>query len=74
MRTARRAREHINSEYRDIVFVPMEDSMREIMASSSFVLTGIETSLTIVRASARARLKACIITTGWMLRSSCGRA
>lgn len=44
------------------------------MDLSSEVLTGMEMSWTIVRASASARLKACIMTTGWMLRSSCGRA
>lgn len=44
------------------------------MALSSLTSMGREMSSMISRASLRARLKAEMMTTGWMLRSSCGRA
>lgn len=54
--------------------MPIEDEIKLYMALSSLTLTGREISSTISRASARALLKADIMTTGWMFRSNCGRA
>ena len=48
--------------------------MRLYMALSSLTLTGNDISSTILSASAKARLKADMMTTGWIFRSSCGRA
>ena len=52
----------------------IEEEMIWYMAWSSFTLTGSEISSIIARASARALLKADMMTTGCILRSSCGRA
>ncbi len=54
--------------------MPIEDEIKLYMALSSLMLTGREMSSTISRASARALLKADIMTTGWMFRSNCGNA
>ena len=54
--------------------MPMEEEMSWYIALSSLMSTGMETEVMIARASARARLKAEMMTTGWMLRSSWGRA
>lgn len=54
--------------------MPIEDEIKLYMALSSLTLTGREISSTISRASARALLKADIMTTGWMFRSNCGKA
>lgn len=54
--------------------MPIEDEIKLYMALSSLMLTGLEMSSMISRASARALLKADIITTGWMFRSNCGKA
>lgn len=48
--------------------------MSFVMAASSLTSIGVETSSMISRASCRARLKAEMMTTGWILRSSWGRA
>lgn len=74
VRTARRAREHIRVDQRETNFVPMEEEISWVIASSSVMSTGLEMEVMMSRASARARLKADIMTTGWMLRSSWGRA
>lgn len=74
VRTAFKARLHINSDHLETNFVPIEDEISWYMALSSLIFTGNEISSTIFRASARARLKADIMTTGWMFRSNCGRA
>ena len=74
VRTALRARLHISSDHLETNFVPIEEEIRLYIALSSLMFTGREISSTICRASARARLKAEIITTGCMLRSSCGSA
>ena len=50
--------------------MPIEEEINWYMALSSLISTGNEISSTISRASARARLKADIITTGWMFRSN----
>lgn len=54
--------------------MPIEDEIKLYMALSSLMLTGREMSSTISRASARALLKADIMTTGWIFRSNCGKA
>ena len=50
--------------------MPMDEDINWYMALSSLMFTGCEISSTMSRASARARLKAAIMTTGCMLRSS----
>ena len=74
VRTAFRARLHIKSDHLATNFVPIEEEIRLYMALSSLISTGNEISSMMLRASARARLKAAMIWTGWILRSSCGRA
>jgi hypothetical protein len=74
VRTALSARLHMRSDHRETNLVPIEDEMRLYMALSSLMSIGVEISSMISRASARARLKAAMMTTGWMLRSSWGRA
>ena len=74
VRTALRARSHIRSIHRETNLVPIEDEMSWYMALSSSTSIGREISSMISRASFRARLKAEMMTTGWMLRSSWGRA
>lgn len=54
--------------------MPIEDEIKLYMALSSLMLTGREMSSTISRASARALLKADMMTTGWIFRSNCGKA
>lgn len=54
--------------------MPIEDEIKLYIALSSLMLTGRDMSSIISRASARALLKADIITTGWMFRSNCGKA
>lgn len=65
-----RARLHINFDHLEVNFVPIEDEMRVYICSSLVVSTGIEMSSIVARASDSARLKAEMMTTGWMLRSS----
>lgn len=74
VRTAFRARLHISSDHLETNFVPIEEEISWYMALSSLMFTGNEISSTMFKASARARLNADITTTGWMFRSSCGRA
>jgi hypothetical protein len=74
VRTALRASLHMRSLHRETNFVPMEDEMSPNMARSELTSMGREISSTISSASLRARLKAEMMTTGWMLRSSSGRA
>jgi len=50
--------------------VPIDEDMSWYIALSSLTFTGNEISSMMSRASARARLKAAIMTTGCMLRSS----
>ena len=74
VRTAFRARLHISWDHRDTNLVPIEEDIRPYMALSSSTSIGREMSSIISRASFRARLKAAMMTTGWMFRSSWGRA
>ena len=74
VRTALSARLHISSDHLETNFVPIEEDISWYMALSSSISTGREISSMISRASFRACLKAEMITTGWMLRSNCGRA
>jgi len=64
----------MSSDHRATNFVLIEDDINWYIALSSLVLTGREISSMMSRASARARLKAAIITTGCIFRSSWGRA
>ena len=64
----------MSSDQRETNFVPMEEDMSWYIALSSLTFTGKEISSMISRASFRARLKAAIMTTGWMFRSSWGSA
>ena len=50
--------------------MPIEEAIRSYMAWLLLMSTGKEISSMILRASARARLKAAIMTTGCMFRSS----
>ena len=54
----------MSSDQRDTNFVPMEEDISWYMALSSLMFTGREISSTMSSASARARLKAAIMTTG----------
>lgn len=72
VRTAVRARLHIMSDHLETNLVPMDEEIRPYICSSLVVSTGMETSWMTSSASARARLNAWMMTTGWMLRSSCG--
>lgn len=72
VRTAFRARLHMRSDHLETNLVPMDEEIRPYMALSSWISIGRETSSIIWRASARARLKAEMMTTGWMFRSSWG--
>lgn len=74
VRTALRASPHMRSDQRDTNLVPIEPEMSLYICLSSLMSTGFEMPLTINWASARARLKAEMMTTGWILRSSWGRA
>ena len=64
VRTAFSARLHISLDHRATNFVPIEDEMSSYMAESSLMSTGREISSMMLRASARAFLKAEIMTTG----------
>ena len=74
VRTALSARLHMRSDHRDTNFVPIDDEMSCCMALSSLTSIGREMSSMISSASLSARLKAAMMTTGWMLRSSWGSA
>ena len=54
--------------------MPMEEDINWYIALSSLMFTGSEISSIMSKASARARLKAAIMTTGCILRSSWGKA
>lgn len=74
VRTAFRARPHMRSDHLETNLVPMDEEIRPYMALSSLISIGREISSVIWRASDRARLKAEMMTTGWMFRSSWGIA
>ena len=73
VRTALSASPHMRSDHLETYLVPIEDEISLFMAWSSLMSIGREMSSMISRASLRARLKAEMMTTGWMLRSSWGR-
>ena len=60
----------MSSDQRETNFVPMEEDISWYMALSSLIFTGREISSTMSRASASARLKAAIMTTGWIFLSN----
>lgn len=62
------------SDQRETNFVPIEVLIKASISASFEGSTGMEMSEMIWRASVRARLKAEMMTTGWMLRSRWGRA
>lgn len=74
VRTAFRAKLHMSSDHLETNLVPIEDEIRLNMALSSLTSMGREISSIISSASFNARLKAEMMTTGWMFRSSWGRA
>jgi hypothetical protein len=74
IRTALSARSHMSFDHLEENFVPIELDMSPYIDSSLWMSTGREISSIMSKASARARLKAEMMTTGWIFRSSCGRA
>lgn len=72
--TAVRAKLHMRSDHLETNLVPIDALMRPYISLSLSMSMGSEMSSTISRASCSALLKAWMITTGCMLRSSSGRA